>query len=146
MAICDLPYKSASAYGDEPDCFIPQFLIISQIYSLFYKFCAKIIQNISPIKKISKKSQKNLARLKNNLYFCTVETDRRLPLRQFQRHLRWDLAHGWQGNGADITNNTVIDSVAQLVEQLTLNQWVEGSSPSGVTKGSIRPMKTSENR
>ncbi len=26
------------------------------------------------------------------------------------------------------------DSVAQLVEQLTLNQWVEGSSPSGVTK------------
>ena len=25
------------------------------------------------------------------------------------------------------------DSVAQLVEQLTLNQWVEGSSPSGVT-------------
>ncbi len=28
----------------------------------------------------------------------------------------------------------MIDSVAQLVEQLTLNQWVEGSSPSGVTK------------
>lgn len=26
-----------------------------------------------------------------------------------------------------------VDSVAQLVEQLTLNQWVEGSSPSGVT-------------
>ena len=26
------------------------------------------------------------------------------------------------------------DSVAQLVEQLTLNQWVEGSSPSGVTQ------------
>ncbi len=25
------------------------------------------------------------------------------------------------------------DSVAQSVEQLTLNQWVEGSSPSGVT-------------
>ena len=25
------------------------------------------------------------------------------------------------------------DSVAQLVEQLTLNQWVEGSNPSGVT-------------
>ena len=25
------------------------------------------------------------------------------------------------------------DSVAQLVEQLTLNQWVEGSIPSGVT-------------
>ena len=28
-----------------------------------------------------------------------------------------------------------IDSVAQLVEQLTLNQWVVGSSPTGVTKG-----------
>ena len=27
------------------------------------------------------------------------------------------------------------DSLAQLVEQLTLNQWVEGSNPSGVTKG-----------
>ena len=27
-----------------------------------------------------------------------------------------------------------VDSVAQLVEQLTLNQWVEGSSPSGVTR------------
>ena len=26
-----------------------------------------------------------------------------------------------------------IDFVAQLVEQLTLNQWVEGSSPSEVT-------------
>ena len=26
------------------------------------------------------------------------------------------------------------DFLAQLVEQLTLNQWVEGSSPSGVTK------------
>ena len=25
-------------------------------------------------------------------------------------------------------------SVAQLVEQLTLNQWVEGSSPSGYTE------------
>ena len=29
--------------------------------------------------------------------------------------------------------NNGYDSVAQLVEQLTLNQWVEGSSPSGVT-------------
>ena len=31
-------------------------------------------------------------------------------------------------------NGFFFDSVAQLVEQLTLNQWVEGSSPSGVTK------------
>ena len=28
----------------------------------------------------------------------------------------------------------VFVSLAQLVEQLTLNQWVEGSSPSGDTK------------
>ncbi len=38
------------------------------------------------------------------------------------------------------------DSVAQLVEQLTLNQWVESSSLSGVTEGSIRPTNSSENR
>ena len=44
------------------------------------------------------------------------------------------------------TPNQKNDSVAQLVEQLTLNQWVEGSSPSGVTKWSVRPMKTSENK
>ena len=37
------------------------------------------------------------------------------------------------------------DSVAQLVEQVTLNHWVESSSLSGVTKGSIRPMNSSEN-
>ena len=28
----------------------------------------------------------------------------------------------------------IVDPVAQLAEQLTLNQLVEGSSPSGVTK------------
>ena len=29
--------------------------------------------------------------------------------------------------------HSALDSVAQLAEQLTLNQWVEGSNPSGVT-------------
>ena len=29
------------------------------------------------------------------------------------------------------------DLVAQLVEQMTLNHWVEGSSPSRVTKNSL---------
>ena len=29
--------------------------------------------------------------------------------------------------------NSIFDSVAQLVEQKTLNLWVLGSSPSGVT-------------
>ena len=42
----------------------------------------------------------------------------------------------------DSKNN---DSVAQLVEQMTLNHWVESSSLSGVTKGSINPQKSSEN-
>lgn len=32
------------------------------------------------------------------------------------------------------------DFVAQLVEQLTLNQWVEGSSPSGVTFSDAQPL------
>ena len=36
------------------------------------------------------------------------------------------------------------DSVAQLVEQLTLNQWVEGSSPSGVTQKSVNELFISE--
>ena len=36
---------------------------------------------------------------------------------------------------SQLTNESAeVDSVAQLVEQLTLNQWVEGSSPSGVTQ------------
>ena len=30
------------------------------------------------------------------------------------------------------------DLVAQLVEQMTLNHWVEGSSPSQVTRGYVR--------
>ena len=30
-----------------------------------------------------------------------------------------------------------VDLVAQLVEQMTLNHWVEGSSPSQVTKGKV---------
>ena len=36
------------------------------------------------------------------------------------------------------------DSVAQLVEQLTLNQWVEGSSPSGVTKQNGKSPQSTE--
>ena len=36
------------------------------------------------------------------------------------------------------------DSVAQLVEQMTLNHWVVGSSPTGVTRQSIKMQKTSE--
>lgn len=38
------------------------------------------------------------------------------------------------------------DSVAQLVEQLTLNQWVEGSSPSGVTETRSKIKKNPDNQ
>ena len=34
------------------------------------------------------------------------------------------------------------DFVAQLVEQLTLNQWVEGSSPSEVTTRNGKTLRT----
>ena len=37
------------------------------------------------------------------------------------------------GSAKSITFVPANDSVAQLVEQMTLNHWVEGSSPSGVT-------------
>ena len=36
--------------------------------------------------------------------------------------------------------------LAQLVEQLTLNQWVEGSSPSGVTYKDHKKWKITENQ
>ena len=38
----------------------------------------------------------------------------------------WRLRYTNKAHSAD-------DPLAQLVEQLTLNQWVEGSSPSGIT-------------
>ena len=47
-------------------------------------------------------------------------------------------------NFAPQLRETPYDSVAQLVEQLTLNQWVESSSLSGVTRQSIKMQKTSE--
>ena len=38
---------------------------------------------------------------------------------------------------AGFFNKSLADSVAQLVEQQTLNLWAEGSSPSGVTKKTL---------
>ncbi len=35
---------------------------------------------------------------------------------------------------ASVIAETMNDSLAQLVEQLTLNQWVQGSNPWGVTQ------------
>ena len=37
------------------------------------------------------------------------------------------------------------DFVAQLVEQLTLNQWAVGSSPTEVTKSKGKSLQTPEN-
>ena len=39
----------------------------------------------------------------------------------------------WKNDFFHVSLCRQIDSVAQLVEQLTLNQWVESSSLSGVT-------------
>ena len=38
------------------------------------------------------------------------------------------------------------DSVAQLVEQMTLNHWVVGSSPTGVTNKNHQKWKITENQ
>ncbi len=48
-----------------------------------------------------------------------------------------DAKRGKTGRGTTVipvVSTVFQDSVAQLVEQMTLNHWVEGSSPSGVTK------------
>jgi hypothetical protein len=41
-----------------------------------------------------------------------------------------------------IAQTKKFDSVAQLVEQYTFNVWVLGSSPSGITKQSLKKIKT----
>ena len=43
-------------------------------------------------------------------------------------------------------NDSMNDLVAQLVEQMTLNHWVEGSSPSGVTYQDHKKWKITENQ
>lgn len=47
---------------------------------------------------------------------------------------------GYNGNAtqSQLTENKSVASVAQLVEQLTLNQLVEGSNPPGVTSINMR--------
>ncbi len=72
------------------------------------------------LNKFFKKTAKNLFNSKNSINFALA-------------------------NGKTTRKHHKDDSVAQLVEQMTLNHWVVGSSPTGVTKGSIRPMNSSEN-
>ena len=60
--------------------------------------------------------------------------------RFFQKNLAKNLASSKNSCTFAVGNQQgfpFFDSVAQLVEQLTLNQWVEGSSPSGVTQKSV---------
>ena len=71
--------------------------------------------------KLEKKSRKNLQNPKNRINFALA-------------------------NGTIASPTKKNDSVAQLVEQMTLNHWVVSSSLTGVTKGSIRPMNSSENQ
>ena len=42
------------------------------------------------------------------------------------------------------TNLRTHDSVAQLVEQMTLNHWVVGSSPTGVTRQNGKSPQSTE--
>ncbi len=44
------------------------------------------------------------------------------------------LNHWVEGSSPSQVTRYKNDSVAQLVEQMTLNHWVEGSSPSQVTR------------
>ncbi len=53
--------------------------------------------------------------------------------------------HSQNGNNTN-TELQYNDSVAQLVEQMTLNHWVVGSSPTGVTIKDHRKWKTVENQ
>ena len=53
--------------------------------------------------------------------------------------------HSQNGNNTN-TELQDNDSVAQLVEQMTLNHWVVGSSPTGVTIKDHRKWKTVENQ
>ena len=48
--------------------------------------------------------------------------------------------------GGTPTSSRGNDSVAQLVEQMTLNHWVVGSSPTGVTYKDHKKWKITENQ
>ena len=68
-------------------------------------------------------------------------------LRFFQKNIGKTLASSKNSCTFAVGNHQgfpFFDSVAQLVEQLTLNQWVEGSSPSGVTRKSVNELLTSK--
>ena len=51
-----------------------------------------------------------------------------------------------KGHGYHVSLILKHDSVAQLVEQMTLNHWVVGSSPTGVTYKDHRKWKIAENQ
>ena len=51
-----------------------------------------------------------------------------------------------KGRGYHVSLILKHDSVAQLVEQMTLNHWVVGSSPTGVTYKDHKKWKITENQ
>ncbi len=51
-----------------------------------------------------------------------------------------------KGRGYHVSLILKHDSVAQLVEQMTLNHWVVGSSPTGVTYKDHQKWKITENQ
>ena len=87
-------------------------------------------------------------------YFLQKNADFQLKFKKsqfFYRNIctsqnKWLTLHSQNGRDTNNPASRHNDSVAQLVEQMTLNHWVVGSSPTGVTKGSIRPMNSSENQ
>ena len=77
------------------------------------------------------------ANFKKKTYFCTRFCDIDFIIRFYEHITRRSkrLNKGLYGL------YRIRVSLAQLVEQLTLNQWVEGSSPSGDTKLKINELQ-----
>ena len=73
------------------------------------------------LNKFFKKTAKNLFNSKNSINFALA-------------------------NGKTTRKHHKDDSVAQLVEQMTLNHWVVGSSPTGVTYKDHKKWKITENQ
>ena len=68
---------------------------------------------------------------------------RRIPSEIYELEKKWE-KEGWKFGGLNkkpyLCTRKIKDdaSLAQLVEQLTLNQWVQGSNPWGRTEGNFR--------
>ena len=97
-------------------CLCTKMIIIHLIFAYMYLPEYYSLHNPFCMIKMRKKHQD----------ICTVQK-KAVPLHPLLR------------NSSDALSNNV--SLAQLVEQLTLNQWVEGSSPSGDTQNNSLNIK-----